>query len=222
MSSRAYWRCIDDVSSFPSSSSNPELTLSPALIVASQSRPAPPTRAPSLDYFNHRFTTQSSTSPYDVRTPLASSYRSRRDAPIDPGNYSPKSSWTNLTGLFNSSVMALRSPGTTPSGTPRSPSFGAQLSPPLAGTQQGRGSSSRSPTRLVRGVSDSPESSRTLAARQAAQTRPMMRGMSSSPALGIPSVAVIRESPRGSISAPVPRKRIVVKFSDPQAFSFVH
>jgi hypothetical protein len=198
-----------------------QLTLSPALIEASQSRPAPPTRAPSLDYFNHRFTTQSSTSPYDVRTPLASSYRSRRDAPTDPGNDSPKSSWTNLTGLFNSSVMALRSP-TTPSGTPGTPSFGSQLSPALAGAQQGRGSSSRSPTRLVRGVSDSPEPSRSLAARQSAQTKPMLRGMSSSPAFGIPSVAVIRESPSGSIVAPVMgRKRIVVKFSDPHAFSFV-
>ncbi|KAL8293651.1 hypothetical protein RQP46_000352 [Phenoliferia psychrophenolica] len=69
--------------------------------------------SPVIDYFSHRSSTSDSISPYNARTPLASSgYRT--------STYSPKASWTNLAGLFNSSVLSLRSQTNSHAGSPES------------------------------------------------------------------------------------------------------
>ncbi|KAK4704736.1 SEA/GATOR complex protein SEA3/WDR59, partial [Phenoliferia sp. Uapishka_3] len=83
--------------------------------------------SPLIDYFSHRTTSGSSSSgtPYDARTPLASGYRAARPT------YSPKTSWTNLAGLFNSSVLSLRtqSYGSPTGGSPESVDSSATKSP---------------------------------------------------------------------------------------------
>ena len=80
------------------------------------SLPPSPPKSPVVDYFSHHSPGDSdSSSPYNARTPLASGYRTARDS-----TYSPKTSWTNLAGLFNSSVLSLRSQGTSHAGSPES------------------------------------------------------------------------------------------------------
>ncbi|KAM0753036.1 hypothetical protein T439DRAFT_332981 [Meredithblackwellia eburnea MCA 4105] len=84
----------------------------------------PPPSTPSVDYFSHRAPAPSEgTTPYDVRTPMASGYRQPRDSGHSLASHSPKASWTNLAGLFNSSVLSLRSGGspTAGSGSPDLP-----------------------------------------------------------------------------------------------------
>lgn len=115
------------------------LTLyTPTAIAGDAARPKPPSRSPTDDYFSHRVSTStahSSASGVDsVRTPLASASggfrvhqrnsgeRERRGDGGDP-SHSPRPSWTNLSGFFNTSVLNLRAGSPTTPGSPDRPLY---------------------------------------------------------------------------------------------------
>ncbi|GAA5886525.1 hypothetical protein JCM6882_001674 [Rhodosporidiobolus microsporus] len=82
-------------------------------------------RPPEIDYFSHRHRpspplhrSHNPSSDSGEQTPLpnsASSYQLRRTDSSLGGSHSPKASWANLSGFFNSSMLSLRS------GSPSSP-----------------------------------------------------------------------------------------------------
>lgn len=213
-------------------------------VTEDQSRPKPPSRSPTDDYFSHRVapsTGQSSGSGFDsARTPLASAsgYRMHQSTGRD-SSHSPKPSWTNLSGFFNTSVLSLRTGSPSTPGSPDRPGFHSRTSSSVALAQQHSPSSPhasplplKSPMRNFQQQaqyrsSDSLNShNEKLQQMPPSATRQPSRGRtkgSPNVTFGTTSVALI--SGKGVVSTPAsttsrldgsggPRKRVTVKFSD--------
>lgn len=121
-------------------------------------------KSPMDDYFSHHpFSEPTSSYSDTARTPLATSttYRSKQSG---GSGHSPKPSWANLSGFFNSSVLSLKS-GTPP--TPGSPD--TRYPGVLARAQSASATSASSMSTSL--VAPSPLKSPMRQLQQAAQSR---------------------------------------------------
>lgn len=179
-------------------------------------------RAPEVDYFSQRHRSIENSRDYDEsgeRTPLPTSTSFHRRSDL---SHSPKPSWANLSGFFNTSMLSLRSgspsspqspdrpdrPPTRPSSV-HAHSISPASSPGLGYTRNSLRSQSSFPLALHRtGTSDSsPEESRNVKTRT--RTSPNVTFGGTSVAL-IPS----KTPPHVGLSEKQqPRKRVAVHFN---------